>query len=46
MWEDEAQENHPYFILGGNIYFVAGMLMLEDGNDRILEDHFVGWVNG
>ena len=31
--------------LGGNNCFVADIFMLEDCNNRILESHFVGWVN-
>ena len=31
--------------LGGNNCFVADIFMLEDCNNRMLESHFVGWVN-
>lgn len=36
----------PFSFSGGNMFSIADILMLKDSNDRILENHFMGWVNG
>lgn len=41
-----SMKEPSFSFLAGNICFVVGIFMLEDFNDRILQSHFVGWVNG
>lgn len=37
--------NLYFSLLSGNICFVAGILMLESHNNKLLlKNHFVGWV--